>query len=314
MKQDPFESEMSGPPPGSWRGRPPLSVRLGNPAWLFQLLADVLAPVRPLRFLFLPTVLIAGYGAIFNTYDIEAHMARIALTLSFLQTLILGMLTANLLGKVAQGIAMARNNADTDEFGIRLAFGVIPRFYIFQGPIGTLGFPAQRQCYAAPLLFRLGMFSLGVLLWMAVWRSGSGVGEMALALATVGLSSFLFTANPLFPGDGYHWLTARLERPRLRQDGFKIIGMLLTFRRIPPELPRREFWLLVLYAVFSVAFTAFVIFSILFAVAFVLEEQLRGTGVVLFCVILACFVAFLLSFFKNKRPGRQHRTGSVRRQ
>lgn len=306
-----LDPEMSGaaPPPGSWRGRPPMSLRLGNPARVFRFLADVLAPMRPLRFAVLPLGLVAGYGALFNIYGLEAHMARIALTLSFLQHLIVGMLTANLLGKVAQGMAMARNGADTDEFGFHLAFGVLPKFYVFKGPIADLDFRAQRDCYAAPLLFRLGMFVAGIMAWVITRQSGSGVGDVALALALVGLSSFLFTANPLFPADGYHWLTARLKRPRLRQDGLKILGLLVTFRRIPADLPRREFWILLLYAMFSLAFTAFVILSIMFSLAFVLEAQLRGTGIVLFCVILAGFTAFVLSLVERRRRGRARKRG-----
>lgn len=305
-----LDPEMGGapPPPGSFRGTPPLSIRLGNPARVFRLLADVLAPLRPLRFLILPLGVIAGYSALFNMHVLEAHMARIALTMSFVQSLVLSMLTANLLGKTAQGIAMARHNADTDEFGIRLAFGVVPKFYILKGPIADLGFAAQRDCYAAPLKFRLWMMIMGLLIWATLWRSGSGVADVALALGLAGLSSFLFTANPLLPADGYCWLTAWLERPRLRQDGLKILRMVLTFRRMPPSLPRSEFWLLLLYAVFSLAFTAFVFLSIIFAVAFVLEVQLRGTGVVLFCVIMASFVVFLLSFIEKRRSGRSRGT------
>ena len=301
-----LDAEMGGPPPppGSWRGTPPFSIRIGNPAGVFRLLADVFAPLRPLRFLILPLGVVSGYGALFNIYGLEENMARISLTMSFWQNLILGMLTTNLLGKTAQGMAMARHNADTNEFGFRLAFGVIPKFYILKGPIADLDFPAQRDCYAAPLLFRLSMFIVGVLVWLILRQSGSGAGDVALALAVAGLSSFLFTANPLFPADGYRWLTAWLERPRLRRDGLKILRMTVTFRRMPAELPRGEFWLLLLYAIFSLAFTAFVILSIIFAAAFVLELQLRGTGVVLFCLLMSSFVVFLLSTIEKRRGGK----------
>ena len=314
-EHDFLDPEMGGapPPPGSWKGRPPLSIRFGNPAALFRLIADVLAPVRPLRFLMLPLGLAAVYGAIFNFYGLQAHMARIALTMSFLQNLLIGMLTANLLGKAAQGIAMARNKVDTDEFGFRLAYGVLPKFYIFKGPIAKADFPVQRDCYAAPLLFRLGMAILGCLIWIAVRQTGSGVGDLALALAVVGLSSFMFTANPLFPADGYHWLAATLKRPRLRQDGLKILGMVVTFRKPPTQLPRGEFWLLLSFAVFSLAYTAFIVLSIVTSIGFVLEAQLSGTGVVLFCVMLASFAAFVLNMLEKKRSRRAGRKSAQAR-
>ncbi|MCC5972413.1 MAG: hypothetical protein JJT81_00010 [Rubellimicrobium sp.] len=307
------DPEMDGPapPPGSWRGRPPLSIRFGNPTRVFRVLADLLAPLRHLRHLILPLGLVAGYGALFNVFGLEAHMTRIALTLSFAQNLVIGMLTANLLGKATQGLAMARHGADSDEFGFRLAFGVIPKFYLFKGPIRQLDFRGQRACYAAPLLFRLGMFVAGLMIWLILRRSGSGVADVGLALAVVGLSSFLFTANPLFPADGYRWLAAWLERPRLRQDGLRLLGMILTFRPIPADLPRSEFWLLVLYALASLAFTAFIVLTIVFSIAFVLEARLRGVGVVIFGVLLAAFVVFLLSFLERRRGRR--RTGGGRK-
>lgn len=304
-----LDPEMGGspPPPGSWRGTPPLSIRFGNPEAVFRLMSDVLAPLRPLRplrYLILPFGLAAAYGALFSGPELDAHITRIALTLSFAQSMVLSILTANLLGKTAQGVTMARLGADTNEFGIRLAFGVLPKFYILKGPIADLGFAGQRMCYAAPLLLRLWMFIAGMLIWVIIRRSGSGVGDVALALGLAGLSSFLFTANPLLPADGYRWLTAWLERPRLRQDGLKILRMLLTFRRMPADMPRGEFWLLLLYAVFSLAFTAFVFLSIMFALAFVLELQLQGTGVILFCILMSGFVAFLLSFLEKRRNSR----------
>ena len=315
-QQDFLDPEMGGapPPPGSWRGRPPLSIRFGNPAALFRLLAEVLAPLRPLRFLIVLLVPAAAYGAYFNIHQLEAHMARIALTLSFAQNLILGMLASNLLGKTVQGIAMARNRADTDEFGFRLAYGVMPKFYIFKGPITELDFRAQRDCYGAPLIYRMGLGAMGILVWVVLRQSGAGIADAALALALVGISSFLFTANPLFPADGYHWLAAWLERPRLRQDGLKILGMVLTFRKIPSELPQREFWLLLLFAIFSLAFTAFIVLSIIFSIAFVLEAQLSGTGVIIFCVIISSFLAFVLNMIEKKRSrrGRRKKSGPAR--
>ena len=39
----------SAAPPGSWRGRPPLSLRFGNPTRLFIALARYLRPLAPVR-------------------------------------------------------------------------------------------------------------------------------------------------------------------------------------------------------------------------------------------------------------------------
>ncbi len=300
-----FDDEEYGaaPPPGSWRGRPPLSLRFGNPTRVFRALAEILAPVAPLRYLILPLVALSGTAAVFNWYDLEAHLTRIAFSMTFLQSFLLGLLTTNFLAKVFQGIVMGHYGADCDELGFRLAFGIIPKFYIFKGAIRELDFPQQRQCYAAPLLFRLAMFGVGVLIWTMLLPTGSGLATVALALGIAGLSSFLGSANPLWPADGYRWLSAWLERPKLRTHGFKILGLVLRFRPLPPDLPWSEFWLLILYAVLSLAFTAFIIFSMVTTVAFGLEQELRGTGVIIFCFMLAALGVFLFSKFEKRRSG-----------
>jgi hypothetical protein len=237
---------------------------------------------------------------------LEAHLAQVGLTMGFVQGFLMGLILTNLLAKLLQGSVMAAHKAYCDEIGFRLAFGVIPKFYIFKGAIKALDLRSQRTCYAAPLLFRLGVYATGVLMWITLLPTGSGLADYALAAGMAGLSSFLFTANPLFPADGYRWLAARLERPKLRIHGMRVLGMVLTFKRIPPALPRSEFWLLFLFGLGSVAFTAFIIFSVVFSVALLLEAELRGTGVVIFCVLLAALTTYLMAIWE-KKTGKSRR-------
>jgi hypothetical protein len=304
-----LDGEMSGAPPpaGSWRGRPPLSLRFGDPGRLFARLARWLAPAAPLRHVIPPAVALAGTAAAFNWLELQTHLARIGLTMTFLQGFLVGLVITNLMAKLTQGIVMAAHGAFCDEIGFRLAFGVIPKFYIFKGAIRSLGLREQRVCYAAPLLFRLAVFALGVLTWIILLPSGSGLADFALPVGMAGLSSFLFTANPLFPADGYRWLAARLERPRLRVHGLRVLGMVLTFRPIPAALPRSEFWLLLLFGLTSLVFTAFVVFSAIIMIALLLEEELRGTGVVIFCLMFAAMVTFFVSL-ADRRSGRGGRS------
>ncbi len=295
----------SAPPAGSWRGRPPLSLRFGDPAGLFASLAAFFAPLAFLRHTVVPLAALAAVSASFNGLEMERHLAEIALTRSFLQSFLLGLLVTNLIAKVVQGMTMAHCDAPCDEIGMRLAFGILPKFYIAKGAVRQLDFRGQKFCYAAPLLFRLAVYGTGTLVWAMFFRSGSGLAEAALALGVAGLGSFLFTANPLLPADGYRLLAATLERPNLRTHSFRLIGMLVRFRPIPPELPRSEFWLLVFYGVGSLAFTAFVLFWLVTTVATVLEEELRGVGVVIFCLMIAAVMVFFASHAERKRSRKK---------
>ncbi|MHC0053387.1 HlyD family secretion protein [Actibacterium sp. D379-3] len=262
------------------------------------------SPLRFVTWLIWPSAILAGFAAAFNWYDLSDHIDRVFLSIGFFQNLLIGMLTANLFSKIMLGTTMAFYRADSTQFGIRLLFGVIPRFFIQRGPIRELSFKAQRACYSAPLLTKLSMFSGGLLLWLMLSRSGSGAADMFLAVAVGGFGSFLFTLNPLWPADGYRWLAAFLKRPTLRQQSLRLTAMILTGKRIPAGLSRGEAWALVGYAVLSAGFTAFLIYLVLRGIAFALEAQLRGTGVVIFCIILAMVTLFLISLRsrKSSRP------------
>ena len=306
-----MDGPMTGRRPGpgadgkaGWAGRPPMSLRLGDPSGFFQLLAEVLGPLAFLRHLILPGVALALGVLWFNSYPYLAHVDLIYVELEFWQAMLITILTASLLGKVAQGVVMHRHGAICDEWGIKLSFGVVPRFYFNKGSITRLDFRTQRVCYAVTLQFRLVMFILGMLVWEMTRRNGSSAADFAVVMASVGIGSFLFIANPLFPADGYHWFAAWLERPKLRSQSFRVLSMVFRRQPLPATLKSSEFWLLLFYAVVSIAFTAFILFSILSGVAYALESSLGGTGMVIFALMLASLSFYLLSM-RDRSSGRK---------
>ena len=297
---DPASAGVSGKPKSGWKGRPPSSLKFGNPARLFRLLAEVFYPIRILRHLVLPLVAIAGYGAAFNWYPYLENVSRIDSGLAFWQSMLIGAVFAGLFGKVTQGIVMGHYGADTDEIGIKLSFGVIPRFYIFKAPIRQLDYKSQRVCYSSSMLFRLSMFAIGILIWLMLRRTGSGLADAMLTIGSVNLATFLFTVNPLIPEDGYRWLSAFLERPKLREHAFMALGLVLTFKALPSSLRWSEFWILMSYAFMSLAFTSFLVYSIMTTMAYALEAQFHGVGVAIFCVLMVGFGMFLLAIREKK--------------
>ena len=90
-------------------------------------------------------------------------------------------------------------------------------------------------------------------------------------------------------------MSAKLERPQLRKQSMLVAKMVLTRRKLPEAVPRGEASAMLAYGFASVAFTAMIIFSVLQAIGLALEEELSGTGVVLFCVVLAMFTLFIIS-------------------
>lgn len=296
-----------------WAGRPPMSLRLGDPSGFFRLMNDILGPLALLRHLILPGVVLAFGVMWFNWHPYLAHVDGIYAQLQFWQGMLITLLSASLFGKLMQGVVMHRQGAVSDEWGIKLSFGVIPRLYIARAAITRLNFRSQRACYAASLQLRLVMFAVGMLVWDMTRRSGTGAADFAVVMASVGIGSFVFIANPLWPADGYHWLAARLERPKLRPNAFRVLSMVFRRQPLPETLKPREFWLLLGYAVVSIGFTAFILFTVLTGIGYMLEASLRGTGMVIFAVILASICFFLLSMrqrTQGKKAGRPARRRS----
>ena len=293
------------PPDHTTASRPyrkvPMSVTLFNPASLFQFMAEVLGPLRFGVYLIWPCVAFGAYAAIFNWTENQAHIERIFLTLGFFQHLLISILTANLFSKLMLGTTMAYHGVLPQVFGIRLLFGILPRFFVYKRPVRELPFGKQRSCYSAPLLTKLAMFGIGMLMWAVLRRSGTGAADLFLTLSITGLGAFLFTANPLWPADGYNWLSAWLKRPHLRKQSLRLTKMLLTGNGLPKGIRDREVAALLLYAVLSVGFSALIIFLALQTIALTLEDRLRGTGVIIFCIILALFTIFLTSLKSGKR-------------
>lgn len=312
--QSPFDPVFADPgatDPETNGRRPLRSLSLGDPSGVFRALDSLLSPLRLLRHLVPPLALITGYAMYQNQFDLLAQVDRLAGQLAFWQSLLITMITTNLLSKVARGITLAHFGADSRNWGIKLAYGIIPRFYIDSRKVQQLGPAAQRAYYASSPTLRLMMFVGGILGWLILYRTGSGLALILLTLGMGGLGSFLFVANPLLPLDGYNWLSVVLKRPYLRTHAFRLLGMVVTLRPLPADLRWGEFWVLLLYAIVSLVFTAFLLYSVFSAIAYSLAAQFHGTGVAIFCLILAAVGLFLLSM-SEKRAGRGAGEGARR--
>ncbi len=275
-----------------------------NPASMFRVLADNLSPIRWLAKLIWPFAIFAGIAAAFNWYDMLAHIDRVLFKLSFWENLLASMLTSHLASKLSVGMVMSYYRADSQEFGMTLLFGFIPRFYVDRSAIKALELAQRKNCYAATLLAKVVLFAVGILGWAIIRRSGSGASEALLALGVSGFTSFLFVANPLLPFDGCKWLCVRLGKPTLRRDSFRLTYMIATRRPTPSKLDGRAKTAMVLFTIASIAFTAALLYSILSVVAITMEQQLQGAGVLIFCFMIAAAAHFLISRASSRKPSR----------
>jgi multidrug efflux pump subunit AcrA (membrane-fusion protein) len=212
-----------------------------------------------------------------------------------------GLLIINLSSKLLQGITCAGCGGRVDQFGLRLAYGIMPRFFVAKR-LRALPRPGQLWVTAAALLTKLALFAGGILLWRLTLEGGATLGSYAFVLGHMALGAFLFTANPLWRADGYTWLAIALGMPRLRERAFQVLGLYLRGRRPPARLAEVERYALLGYAVASVIFVLLLAGLVLFALAVYLEARFQGVGVLLFLLLLALVARWLLYRLVQRSP------------
>lgn len=273
-----------------------------NPAGLYRVGAAFLGPFWWMRYVAMVMALFSAVIALQDWYALQTHIDRVFFSVTFFQKLLMSLFTANLLSKLMVGVAMAMYGVESRLFGIRLMFGFLPRFFTDRSGIRSQSFPRQRKLYSVPLLTKLTLFGFGIFFWAMLRRNGSGAADLALSLGVVGFGSFIFTANPLWRADGYRWMAACFERPDLQKEAFRVLGMVLRRRPLPSALGRAEAAVLFLYGAACIIFTALIVYIVLSALASALEAELQGTGVLIFCILLAMLTLFLLSL-RQRKPG-----------
>ena len=286
---------------------------LFDPSSLFRAMASLLRPFSTLRFLILPTTMLAAFAAVQNWHDLVGHITRITPSITVFQHLILSLFTINLMKNVMMGVTMTHFGVGPRSFGVQLFLGILPRFYVPVKDAKHLEYRAQRICYSAPLLTQLFFFSGGILLWEAFRHSGSGVADLTLVIGLSALVAFLITANPLWPAaSGYRWLSARFKRPELRKHALRLLFLIASGEPAPSRLRAPETVGLLLFAILMIAYNLIFAFVIISAGAIVLEQEFRGAGVIIFCILLTStmfFIATRFPSFNQTRTTRHHSAG-----
>lgn len=266
---------------------------LFNPKWTFLQLEKLFSPFFFLGWLLIPGTPIAALILTHHypqyLFEIQSYSARIGISSVLIRILAI-LFTASLITRIVQGTVITHYGPAPTHFGIKLLFGVLPRFSVPKRGVRQLPRRAQLWIYASSLLTRLAMFVVGMMIWYCSADRGHSLYAIGMFLAIVGFGSFLFIANPLWPADGYNWLATYVNYPQLRNHAFLVLKMILLRRRLPAELSPVRRNSLLAFAVGAIAFTVFIKVMVLLAMWDYLEGQYGGTGV---CIWVALFLLFL---------------------
>jgi putative peptide zinc metalloprotease protein len=255
--------------------------KLFNPGWMINLLYPLLLPFRHTIYL-LPLLLIA---ALFLTYHriylLAADFQVWFSSVSFFKHVLLGMVTVNLAVTLLTAMVAHSFRATVSAFCLVFYMLFLPRFMVRIENMRQLQRRERIWLYAAPLLLRLGFFSIGILIWFNSRTAFEVLAGLSLAVAFIGAISFFITANPLVKSSGYHLLTAFINEPYLRERSFK--ALLGKFRGNVYKAADDN--MLVSYALVSIFYTFLIAVALLYIFGSYLNIELGATGYLVIGVI-----------------------------
>ena len=285
------------PPPV--KARKPFHMPLFNPGLVLRALAWLFRPLRFVVWTLIPGVFLACLVLFHNPGPFGQDLLAAAHDLSTIPTFFLGLVVVNLFSQVAQGAVASGFGAPVNEFGLRLLFGFLPRFYIDKSSIRTLPRRGKLWCYATPLLARVALFSVGTFIWISFRSTGTWWPDLALVSSQLGLFVFLLTAIPLGPNDGYFWLSEFFGQPAFMRNAWRLFGMQVKGQPTPTTMSGIEKWALFLFAVGMVIFAGLLVVPVALYTSTFLERQFGGTGVTIFLVFFGLFLLWLLVTWRS---------------
>lgn len=271
------------------------SLTLFNPTPLLKLLYILFYPFQLLHPLVIPLVLMAGLTMLQNWAALAADLTLITSSYATLTMVLIGLFTANLASRLAQGVAIVGHGGKARGFGLSLVFGFLPRFFVDLSGVPALDRRGQLWAHGAPLLARLWLFSGGMLIWAITRDSGTWLPQMALIVGQFGLAMFLTTALPLIPADGMRWISTYLGEPRLVPKAWLALRHVMTGKPLPPMIARSDLWPLALFGIGTVLTTVAAALGVAVYGALTLETELGGLGVIFFLGLVAAFLLWLVA-------------------
>ncbi|WP_372605199.1 HlyD family secretion protein, partial [Actibacterium sp.] len=247
-----------------------------------------------------PLVLLAGMTLFQNWADYSRDILVLLGSYLTVTRMLIGLVTVNLVSRLAQGVAISSAGGEVKEFGIRLSLGVVPRFFIDVTQIRSLDRRGQLWAYGAPLLSRLSLFAGGIVVWAMYRDGGTWLPELALIISQFGMTMFLFSSLPLIPGDGLRWLTTYYGDPALIEKTAIVARQRLSGKPLPPFIDKSDAKPLVFFAISIVLSVCALLGGMTTYAAIAFERQLGGLGVTVF---LALFASFLLNLISMRATG-----------
>ena len=288
---------------------------LFDPSSLFERLARILGPLRPLFLLMvfglLPGLVLAGYTFFNNQHLVSQDLAHLGQHRSYFGRLIFTLILFNLLRCLIQGTLIAHYGGSARAFGIRLRFGIIPRFFVDKIAVRSFARPAQLWTWGSNPLFRLMLVVAGTLTWYWFRGTGTSLAINAIIITQAALISFVIVSLPLRNSDGYKWLMTFFRLPlNTIKLALLILKSQVTRQTLPTSITPEKQRRLLLYALLLMTFWSYALYRITGHIAGGLISSLPMIFGEATQAIITTVVGLLMLRWVLLRIGKFHRGNS----
>lgn len=267
--------------------------KLFNPKGLIALLSPVVKPFRFLMYL-VPLMFIAALFLLGRYYSLmEADITVLLSDVSIIEHALFSMVTVNLSVTLLIMFVAHSFRASIHGLGIVFYLGFFPRFCPFIGNLDQLSRRERMWLHAAPLMYRLGLFSTAILVWFNTRDMGGVLAPFALVVGVASALSFLITVNPLVKSSGYHLVATILNEPKLRKKAYAALLNKLKGNTYQEANGR----LLAAYALASTVFMIVLFGLVLLLLGKFLKIHFGGAGVMFTFFVAAIFAYRMIVSF-----------------
>ncbi len=284
---------------------------LFNPEGIFLSLSSVARRFRMLllclTIAFFPGLLIAIFTVIKNHTLFFQDIAVLKTPLSYFGRLLFSLLLLNLFRCIVQGTAISYYGGKGKEFGIRLLYGMIPRFFIDKSAITKFHRKARLWTYGSAILVRLFLAMVGIYTWYQFRYTGTQLAGWGIMIMQAGIISFIIVSLPIRTSDGYRWLVTFFNLPpSLLQQSFEILKRMLRRQPLPTTISSKKKVSMLFYSFLIVSAWGLFAFKITTSIASGLSSSFpdiwgRATPVVFLGFVVVVFGRWITAkLFKGK--------------
>ncbi len=287
---------------------------LVDPSGLFTVLNAALSPLRlfwlAALIALIPALPLALLTVLQNQHLLWLDLAAVGQSRSYFARLVFSLFAFNLLRCLIQGTLIAHYGGAARAFGIRLRFGIIPRFFIDKSAIRKFDRHAKLWTYGSNPLFRVALIVIGAFTWFIFRGSGTQLAANAIVLTHAALISLLLVCLPVRASDGYRWLMTYFRLPLTTMKlAVLTLSAQVTRRQLPTSVSPQQRRRLLFYGIALIIFWVFAFVRIsghIIAGLTATFPNIFGgaTEVILTLLVLFLMLRWVLYRFRRLHGGR----------